>query len=89
MKLKFENKIDSEIMKHITGGTLEVSHETSADEMECFPTARTNCPICGGTSLDYKFYVVGDNAHCRLGQKCLKQGCGYSWTFGSNLDYEA
>ena len=89
MKLKLDNRIDDTIMKHITGGTLEVSHETSADEMEHFEAARTKCPQCGGTSLDYKFYVLGDNAHCRLGQKCLNVGCGYSWTFGPNLEYEA
>ncbi|MBQ6554197.1 MAG: hypothetical protein IJR45_00270 [Firmicutes bacterium] len=89
MKLKLENRIDDDVMKHITGGTLEVSHETSADEMEHFAAARANCPICGGTKFDYKFFVMGDNAHCRMGQKCLNEGCGYSWTFGPNLDYEA
>ncbi|MBR6399858.1 MAG: hypothetical protein IKS17_01360 [Firmicutes bacterium] len=89
MKLKFENKIDDDIMKNITGGTLEVSHETSADEMVHYDAARTSCPICGGSALEYKFYVTGDNCHCRLGQKCMKEGCGYSWTIGGNLEYEA
>ena len=88
MKLKLENKLDDAVLKHIAGGTLEVSHEMSADEMECFPAPRTNCVICGGTNLAYKFYVVGDNAHCRLGQECLNGSCGYKWTFGANLEYE-
>ena len=58
MKLKLENRIDDDVMKHITGGTLEVSHETSADEMEHFAAARANCPSCGGMLFDYKFFVL-------------------------------
>lgn len=88
MKLRLNNRVDEEIMKKITGGTLEVSRETSADEMECFPAAQQECPICHGTLLDYKFYVLGNHKQCRMGQKCLAQGCGYSWTFGMNLEYE-
>lgn len=68
MKLKSENRSDDDIMKCITGGTLGVSHETSANEMERFSAPRTSCPICGGTALDHKFYVLGNNSQCRLGQ---------------------
>ena len=87
MKIKSENKIDDSVMKHITGGALGVSHETSADEMEHFTAPLVQCPMCAGTSFEYKFFVLGSNSECRMGQKCLK--CGYSWTFGVNLEYKA
>ncbi|MBQ9518759.1 MAG: hypothetical protein IJR59_02565 [Firmicutes bacterium] len=85
MRMKLSNKLDDGAMGSVTGG-ISVSHEFSASEMVNYAAVRTECPQCGGKDIDSSLaFVLEDNAHACMGQKC--RGCGYAWTVGKAFEY--
>ncbi len=85
MRMSIKNKLDDGAMGNVTGG-ISVSHELSASEMVNYPSFRTECPQCTKTDIDSSMaYVLADNAHACMGQKC--RSCGYAWTVGKAFEY--
>ncbi len=86
MNMNVGKKLDDDLMKSVSGGKLETSTDCSADEIVHYDSARTTCPLCGGSALVTKIFLMHDHTMCRMGQTCQNPSCrGYSWTYGPKL----